>query len=70
MDDAMLRLVETISKFPGIRKARVTLESLQNILLETNGFVMTKGHSWNIVHDIACPGIYEVWLVKKEENDG
>ena len=70
MNDAMLRLVETISKYPGSRKTLVTLESLQNLLLETNGWMRTdNGPRWLIAHELVCPGVYKVWL-KKEENDG
>jgi len=50
---------------PHSYETSMSLKSLQETMLATDGQILANGHFWTIHSKRMCPGVYKVWLKEK-----
>ena len=59
------RILDYLAAMPKHGRTTTTREVVRNILIGTDGWIMSQGHQWDIQSKSRGAGIHEVWLEKR-----
>jgi hypothetical protein len=65
LTDESNRILDYLAAMPKYGRTTTTREVVRNMLIGTDGWIMSKGHQWDIQSKSRGAGIYEVWLEKR-----
>ena len=62
----MKLLPNNFYSFPAIANTTMSSEDLKELLLNTEGWALIRGHMWEIKTKLLGTGVYKVWVEQKK----